>query len=92
MPRIRNLKGGIYRRPVDTPAGAAGWYAEITYEEFKLRRKAKGAKDNAAAKHCNWSPNRIILGPFETENEIREKYLPEFERLEKLSNLPFSLK
>lgn len=88
MAKIRNLKGGIFRRPVDTPAGKAGWCADISYEEFTPRKNNKGNKDCRQAMNVNWTPRAKHYGPCKTESEVRAQYEPDYKKLADLANKP----
>lgn len=88
MSRIRNLKGGIFYRPVDAAAGKAGWCAELFWEEFTPRKRSKGTKDRSHAMRTNWTPHEQRYGPCKTESEVAAQYNPERQRLNELLNKP----
>lgn len=67
--RVRNLRGGIFYRPIDTPAGPMGWCGEIFYERNTSRRRYKyiGIR---------------LHEPPENESVLREKFKEIWEKLE----------
>lgn len=83
MVRIRNLKGGVFYRPVDTPAGKKGWCADIYYEEFIPKRNNKGNKDNRQSMRINWTAREIHLGP-KKEKELKQMYEEKYSELSEL--------
>ena len=73
MSRIKKLRGGIYQRPEDTPAGPAGWYADIYWIERWGKRWLNKAKH---------------FGPFAHREEMETIFNPEWERIYDLSYKP----
>lgn len=86
MAKIRNLKGGVWYRPVDTAAGKAGWHADITYEQFTPRRNSKGVKSTNQTIRLNWTQRLVQFGPCATELEVRAVYEPKYRELWDLAN------
>lgn len=79
--KIRNLKGGIFYRPVDTPAGKAGWCGDIFYEKFTPRRNKNGKYDQRTTARTNWTWCEFHVGPNKNRTETESVYKAEFERL-----------
>lgn len=66
MSRIRSLRGGIWYRPEDTPAGPAGWCADIYWMERWGRR---------------WIQRQRHYGPCATKEEIQTVFNPEWQKI-----------
>lgn len=88
MVKIRNLKDGIFYRPVDTPAGKSGWCADISYEEYTPHKNNKSSKDRRQAMQTNWTPRQKHYGPCKTESAVKVLYEPDYKKLADLLNKP----
>lgn len=73
MSTIKKLRGGIWNRPIDTPTGPAGWYADI----FWIERQEK-----------HYKPQEKHFGPCQTLEEIQAIFNPEWEKIYDLSYRP----
>ena len=87
--RIRNLKYGIFYRPIDTPAGKKGWCGDIYWEKFTPKRNCKNSNyDNRHVITANWTKQEAHFGPCKNESELKDVYLPEVERLKDIEKNP----
>ena len=72
--RIRKLTGGVFYRPVKTPAGPKGWCAEIRWEEYNPRGR-KGILTRS-----NWRAKEIIMQD-KNEKQIRKDFQETWDKL-----------
>ena len=87
--KIKNLRYGVFYRPVDTPMGKQGWCGDIFWEKFTPRRNNKNSsRDNRHVIAANWTPQALHFGPCETESELRKIYQPEVDRLKQIEANP----
>ena len=87
--KIKNLRYGVFYRPIDTPMGKQGWCGDIFWEKFTPRRNNKNSsRDNRHAIAANWTPQELHFGPCETESELRKIYQPEVDRLKQIEANP----
>lgn len=87
--RIRNLKYGIFYRPIDTKMGKQGWWGDIFYDVFTPRRNNKNSMyDNRHAIAANWTHQEVHLGPCATEAELTAKFQPAIDKLNHIQQNP----
>ena len=87
--KIKNLRYGVFYRPVDTPMGKQGWCGDIFWEKFTPRRNNKNSsRDSRHVIAANWTPQELHFGPCETESELRKIYQPEVDRLKQIEANP----
>lgn len=87
--KIKNLRYGVFYRPVDTPMGKQGWCGDIFWEKFTPRRNNKNSsRDNRHVIAANWTPQELHFGPCQTESELRKIYQPEVDRLKQIEANP----
>jgi len=87
--KIKNLRYGIFYRPIDTPMGKQGWCGDIHYDEFTPHRNNKNSnRDNRHVIAANWTHRELHFGPCDNESELKEIYQPEVERLQEIEKNP----
>lgn len=87
--KIKNLRYGVFYRPVDTPMGKKGWCGDIYWEKFTPRRNNKNSsRDNRHVISANWTPQELHFGPYDTESELKKYYQPEVARLQEIEKNP----
>ena len=87
--RIRNLRFGVFYRPIDTPAGKKGWCGDIYYDEFTpIRNNKNSSHDNRHAIAANWTHRELHFGPCTTESELIEQYQPMVDKMKNIETNP----
>ena len=87
--KIKNLRYGVFYRPIDTPMGKQGWCGDIYWDLFAPKKNNKNSsRDNRHVIAANWEPKEKHFGPYETEKELLAIYQPEVERLREIEKNP----
>lgn len=87
--KIKNLRYGVFYRPINTSAGNQGWCGDIHYDEFTPHRNNKNSnRDNRHVIAANWTHREAHFGPCADKAELLKDYQPEVERLQEIEKNP----